>query len=263
MRLVSGSLFGRGSARISILALFAWAPAMAQPSASNGVGAVVGTVRDSAGAPVPGVEVSVVGTRALTRSDTAGRFRLAGLTPGKTSVRFRRMGFAPKTIPTDVAAGETAELAVALAPLAQELPGVVVEEDERRAREMLQEFYHRQSQGFGQFITRKEIEKRDPSNLSDMMRLVPGARLLPVRGAGGRSLLRFSRAMMAPGRDCPPQYWVDGVMAYGMNIDDLNPRDIEGIEIYQGASVVPAEYNNHLGTTICGVVLIWSRVPGT
>jgi hypothetical protein len=65
------------------------------------------------------------------------------------------------------------------------------------------------------------------------------------------------------GRDCPPQYWVDGVKAFGLNIDDIIPQDVEGIEIYEGASTVPPQFNTKEGTTICGVVLIWTRIPGT
>jgi len=74
--------------------------------------------------------------------------------------------------------------------------------------------------------------------------------------------LRFNRAQMG-GRDCPPQYWVDGVKAFALNIDDIIPQDVEGIEIYEGASTVPPQFNTKEGTTICGVVLIWTRIPGT
>ena len=63
--------------------------------------------------------------------------------------------------------------------------------------------------------------------------MIPGARLIPMRN-GSQAALRFNRAQMG-GRDCPPQYWVDGVKAYGLNIDDIIPQDVEGIEIYEGA----------------------------
>jgi hypothetical protein len=94
-----------------------------------------------------------------------------------------------------------------------------------------------------------------------MMRMIPGARLTPIRGTG-YSALRFSRAQMG-NRDCPPQYWVDGVKAWNLNIDDIVPQDVEGIEVYSGASTVPPQFNTKEGTTICGVVLIWTRIPGT
>jgi hypothetical protein len=37
---------------------------------------------------------------------------------------------------------------------------------------------------------------------------------------------------------------------------------VEGIEVYSGASTIPPQFNTREGTTICGVVLIWTRVPG-
>jgi hypothetical protein len=133
-------------------------------------------------------------------------------------------------------------------------------EELTRKRQLLSDFYDRKSRGFGYFITRDEIEKRNPMNLSDMMRMVPGAKLIPMTGTN-QATLRFSRAQI--GRDCPPQYWVDGVKAYDLNIDDLIPSDVEGIEIYPGASTIPPQFNTREGTTICGVVLIWTRIPGT
>ena len=42
-------------------------------------------------------------------------------------------------------------------------------------------------------------------------------RLTPDR-MGGRSTLRSSRS---GGRDCPPDIWIDGVRAPGLNIDDV------------------------------------------
>ena len=157
-----------------------------------------------------------------------------------------------------VAFGETFAMAVVLTPFAAEIEGMTVEEVSRR-RQILSDFFDRSARGFGHFITRDQIEKRNPMNLSDMLRMVPGARLIPNR-MGGTSTLRFARATM--GRDCPPQYWVDGVKAFALNIDDIVPQDVEGIEIYAGASTVPPQFNTKEGTTICGVVLIWTRIPG-
>ena len=160
----------------------------------------------------------------------------------------------------DVAEGKTVALAVVLEASAMRIEGMTVEEATRR-RQMLSDFYDRSSRGFGHFVTREQIEKRNPMNLSDMMRMIPGARLVPLR-AGSQSTLRFSRAQMGT-RDCPPQYWVDGVKAWNLNIDDIVPQDVEGIEVYSGASTVPPQFNTKEGTTICGVVLIWTRIPGT
>jgi|SRR5438105_2228470 len=234
-------------------------PAFASVSAQS-VGAISGTVRDSAGTPIPGVEVVLLQLKGAVHSDSLGVFRFANIPAGKRELHFRRLGFAPKSLDAEVTEGMTLALAVVLEPSATEIEGMTVEEMARR-RQVLSDFYDRSSRGFGHFVTREQIEKRNPMNLSDMMRMIPGARLIPMRN-GGQAALRFNRAQMG-NRDCPPQYWVDGIKAFALNIDDIVPQDVEGIEIYEGASSIPPQFNTREGTTICGVVLIWTRIPGT
>ena len=49
----------------------------------------------------------------------------------------------------------------------------------------------------------------------------------------------------------------------GRTLDIVDPSTVEGIEIYPGASTVPPQFNTREGNTICGVIVIWTRVPGT
>jgi len=233
--------------------------AVAWPAFAQSVGAIRGTIKDSTGIPIPGVEIVLLQGHSAVYSDSLGVFRFANIPSGKRALHFRRLGFSPKSLEADVTEGTTLALAVVLEAYATEIEGMTVEEATRR-RQMLSDFYDRSSRGFGHFVTREQIEKRNPMNLSDMMRMIPGARIVPLRGSS-QATLRFSRAQGT--RDCPPQYWVDGVKAWNLNIDDIVPQDVEGIEIYSGASTVPPQYNTREGTTICGVVLIWTRVPGT
>jgi Carboxypeptidase regulatory-like domain/TonB-dependent Receptor Plug Domain len=232
--------------------------AVTSVASSQSVGGITGTVRDTAGAPIAGVEILNVTTHVLVRSDSTGLFRFANVPIGSRQISFRRFGFEPKVITTDVKNGFVAPIIVVLDALAVELPGMLVAEDARK-RQLLVDFYDRKARGFGHFITREEIEQRNPANLSDMMRMIPGTRLIPNRN-GGTATLRFARA--TGGRDCPPQYWVDGVKTWGLNIDDIIPQDVEGIEIYAGPSGLPPQFNTREGTTICGTVLIWTRIPG-
>jgi hypothetical protein len=234
-------------------------PAFAASASAQSVGAISGTVRDSVGTPIPGVEVVMLQQKGAVHSDSLGVFRFANIPAGKHALHFRRLGFTPKSVDADISEGRTLALSIVLDVAATEIEGMTVEEMARK-RQLLADYYDRLSRGFGHFVTREQIDKRNPMNLSDMMRMVPGAVLIPAR-VGSQSVLRFSRATGA--RDCPPQYWVDGVKAYNLNIDDIVPGDVEGIEIYPGASTVPPQFNTREGTTICGVVLIWTRIPGT
>jgi len=234
--------------------------AVAWAASAQSTGAISGTVKDSSGTPIPGVEVVLLQTRGAVYSDSVGVFHFTNIPAGKRELHFRRLGFAPKSLDAEISGGRTLALTVVLEASATAIEGMTVEEATRR-RQLLSDFYDRSARGFGHFVTRQQIEQRNPMNLSDMMRMIPGARLVPLRG-GGQSTLRFSRAQMG-NRDCPPQYWVDGVKAWNLNIDDIVPQDVEGIEVYSGASTVPPQFNTKEGTTICGVVLIWTRVPGT
>ena len=238
---------------VLLLSTAAWS------ASAQSVGSISGTVKDSAGTPIPGVEVVLLRTKGAVYSDSLGVFRLTNIPAGKRELHFRRLGFAPKSVDTEIAEGKSVDLAIVLEVSATVIDGMTVEELTHR-RQMLSDFYERSASGFGHFVTREQIEKRNPMNLSDMMRMIPGARLTPVRN-GGQATLRFSRAQ-GP-RDCPPQYWVDGVKTWNLNIDDIVPQDVEGIEVYSGASTVPPQFNTKEGTTICGVILIWTRVPGT
>jgi Carboxypeptidase regulatory-like domain/TonB-dependent Receptor Plug Domain len=221
-------------------------------------GTLVGKVRDSTGAAIPDVEIVILSASIRLRSDSSGGFRLAALPAGNHEIRFRRVGFGPQTVQATVGADRVDSVAIVLQHVAVELPGMTVESQARER--LLSDFYHRRDQGHGHYVTRAQIEERRPAFLTDMMRLIPGVRIVQNRGTSGGSL-RFGRAIMSPGRDCPPQYWVDGVRATQFNLDDLAPGDIEGIELYAGPAGLPAQYNVKDGTTVCGIVLIWTRVP--
>lgn len=218
------------------------------------LGAIAGTVKDDLGAPIANVEVSVPNV-ATVRTDSVGKFLLASLPPGSAEVSFRRLAFSPIVLAIQVPRDDTTSVDVTLTVVAQALKGVVVQEDAPHLRQ-LDAFEARRKQGFGHFITRGQIEKRNPILLSDMMRSVPGALLIPD---GYRSVLRFARN----GRtNCPPQYFVDGIQVTGFNIDDMPVVDVEGVELYSGAATLPAEFNKYASTVACGAVIIWTRIPG-
>jgi hypothetical protein len=189
------------------------------------------------------------------RTDSAGRFVLSSLPPGNTEVTFRRLSYSPIALAILVPRHDTTDVEVTLTVVAQQLKGVVVQEDARHLRQ-LDAFEARRKAGIGHFITRGEIERRSPIMLSDMMRTIPGAVLVPD---GARSVLRFARNARM---NCPPQYFIDGVQANGYNIDDMPVGDVEGVELYAGPSGLPPEFNKFASTVNCGAVIIWTRIPG-
>jgi hypothetical protein len=124
-------------------------------------------------------------------------------------------------------------------------------------RDKMADFERRRASGRGTFITRADVERRNPLRLADMLRLVRG---LTVRTVGGRTELRFARATARlAGPDCPPEIWIDGARAFEATVDEVRPDEVEGIELYRGLGQIPAEYLSR--SSACGVVLIWTRSP--
>jgi hypothetical protein len=112
-----------------------------------------------------------------------------------------------------------------------------------------EDFERRVRTGRGQYVTREVIEARGYNNIGDATR---GMRGVNVECGGPRGCL-IKMARTSPG--CYPQYIVDGRPdnAFGPYI---SVRDIEGLEVYTGASDVPGEF---AGTDAgCGVVVIWT-----
>lgn len=227
-----------------------------QLAAQSRTGGISGVVKDSAGVPIPDVEVTAIKLAKVVRTDTAGRFLISSLPPGSADFSFRRLAYSPVVLSVLIPADDTTDVAVTLGLTALQLTGVVVQEHAAHVR-ILDAFESRRKQGIGHFVTRAEIERRHPLLLSDMMRIIPGAEIL--MGENGRAALRFARV----GRpNCPPQFFVDGIQVTGYNIDDMPPGDVEGVELYAGAAGLPPEFNRARGTSICGVVAIWTRIPG-
>lgn len=245
----------RASVSAALLSLlFAASGAVAQTARP---GAISGVIRDSLGAPIPNVEVTDVAAGKTVRSDSVGNFLMADVPSGNVDITFRRVAYAPIVLLIMIPPADTTEVQVVLGVVAQELKGMVVQAHPDQLRQLVA-FETRRKRGIGHFITRSEIEDRHPLFLSDMLRTIPGAVLIDADN--GRTAVRFARV----GRNnCPPQFFVDGIEVTGFSIDDMPPGDVEGVELYAGSAGLPPEYNRLHGTSICGTVIIWTRIPST
>ena len=223
--------------------------------AQSANGRLTGTVRDTGGVPVASARVASSGY--LTTTDSGGRFILPGLPYGLIGVSVRRLGFEPRDTSFNFVAGGTDSLIVVLALVPHELEGITTEA-ETRSRRWLAEFHRRRQGNVGTFLDRKQIEERHVQRISDLMRRLPGVRVSVDRN--GRQQMRMGRS--AGGRDCPPDFWIDGVRAAGLTVDDVPLQDVEALEIYKGPSGIPPELNSRFGNPGCGAVVIWTRVPG-
>jgi carboxypeptidase family protein/TonB-dependent receptor-like protein len=251
-----GSLLGRTGAALVALVL------CAVPATSHGQGSyagLVGIVRDSAGHPIRDVQVRLTrpsNPRALTNE--SGGFAFSSLAPGETFVVIRRLGFAPDSTHIILRPGRIDSLVMMMAAMVAELPGVTVEDEmDARSHRILAEFWERRSRGFGTFMTRDEIEKRGARDFVDLTRMIPSLRVITMNG---RRTLRFNGTLQP--RDCPPQYVVDGMRIESGSPDEFTPSDIEALEFYSGPATIPPQFTNRAFSHTCGVIVIWTRLPG-
>ena len=186
-------------------------------------------------------------------SDERGAFRTTPLAQGTYEMTVEGgQSFADISHVLILAEGGIVDVWVEMAAVEYELPPIIVVA--RRVTKLeAGGFYRRREAGRGAFFTRDEIAELAPSQLSELFRRVPGARIIQGRSGSGNTIrLRGG---------CQPLFVLDGAVLSGFVVlDETFPiNGVEGIEVYHGSSV-PIEYS---GMTTCGVVMLWSRDPST
>ena len=228
-------------------------------------GRILGTVLDrESGGTIGAADVVVSGGRAAA-SDATGHFVFKDISPGEHSVTVRHLGYKPVEESIIVPANRTVEMRVELAAEPFELEPIVVT-TVRDPRLEVQGFYERKQwsdrTGLGYFVTRDEIQRRNPQRITHVFSMIPGVR---VSCAGGIGSCFVEMARTSPSAGCTqPNVYLDGVKVLRDNqrtresVDMLVlPHEVAGIEVYRGPSEVPAEY--HGADARCGAVVIWTQ----
>jgi len=220
--------------------------------------ALFGQVKDSLGHAVAGAEVRARGNVVVAFSDDSGRFHVTQMPVGARGVFVRRLGFAPARAPITPSSGDVDSVRVILRAIAQPLPQITVQDEhDSLSKKVLADFWSRRARGFGKFLTRDEIEDKRASQFVDVVRNVSGVRIQMARG---RPDIRFRGAAIGTPRDCPPQYWLDGIPLQSGVADEFSPENVEAIELYSSPATTPPQFNTRNAT--CGTVVVWSRLPG-
>ena len=243
---------------LALAVLMLYPPVTAPAQSLQGQTAiVVAFVTDTAGRPVSGADVQVVGTSIRGSTDDAGRVALLAIPTGKAVLRLRRLGFAEMTVPIAVTAGATPEGRYRMMPVAAEVARVVVRASELKperyaSTRKFDNFYRRRSQNSGTFITREMIDARNAQKSEDLLRLVTGVK---IRYRGTTPFIQFMR--------CPQvNVYIDGIRSHDGYRDyfALSPLDIEAIEVYHGMAQVPPEFSPRPND--CAAIVVWTRWHG-
>jgi outer membrane cobalamin receptor len=145
-------------------------------------------------------------------------------------------------------------------------PLVVVQRNSSSFDQRMAEFRRRRRAGGGVFLERAEIERRNPRTLTDLLRTVPGVRVLP-QGTGFRYVSsHFRRVGEGTGQGtgsshdgaCDMMLYIDGLPfpSDGGEVDSrVRVEDIAAAEVYVSAGSVPRQF---AGTSAaCGVIVVW------
>ncbi len=242
------------SASCCILALAA--PALAQPTTWD----MFGVVRNPDGTVIEGATVAISGSS--TRTNALGFFHLVANRRDTITLAVRRIGYNPiSALLTDKElTGDT--LLIVLDPSAQQIAQMTVKARDLRSPMGYGSFEERRSRGTGVFVTRADIEKRNSGRLSDVMRNKRGVNVVRVQGGFGVRFATFAGRTMASRGGCMPMIWIDGQRAPGMEIDEIPPNTVAGVELYSSIATTPAQFAAGQVDRPCGTIVIWTREPG-
>lgn len=230
-----------------------------------------GTVTDETGSPVIGANIVLKGTQLGTISDIEGVYNFTGnVTDGSYTIIVSYLGYANKSASVEIVSGGQQTLDFNLSPDALFLDEVVVTGNSSNAT--------RKQLGNGISVVKAENISKSGSNnaLGALQGKVMGAQISQNSGdpAGGISVRLRGASSINGSSD--PLYVVDGVIvdnssqnvinrnadamgtsfSAGQNrLVDINPNDIERIEVLSGASAA-ALYGSRAGN---GVIQIFTK----
>jgi outer membrane receptor protein involved in Fe transport len=164
--------------------------AQAAPTAARG--RITGRVLDPQGAGMSDVGIQIVGTTAGTLSGVDGRFTLNAVPAGTVTLIARRIGFASKTITgITVAAGQTVEQNIAMAPATIQLATATVTATQERGSVSAALDRQRNAASMINSVTSEQIAKSPDSDAAAAVGRVSGVsvqdgKYVFVRGLGDR-----------------------------------------------------------------------------
>jgi TonB-linked SusC/RagA family outer membrane protein len=183
---------------------------------------VSGQVLDEFEAPMTGVTVSVEGTTNGVITDLEGRFTLT-VPNEQATLRFRFIGYQSQLL----SVGSNRTFNVRLQPVVQDLDEVVViGYGEIRKRDLT---------GAVSSVKTADIVKLPTHNPVEALQgKIPGMDIVRSSGNAGAGVNITIRGNRSINGDNSPLFVIDGIQ--GGSYNDLNPGDIESIEVLKDAS---------------------------
>jgi TonB-linked SusC/RagA family outer membrane protein len=232
---------------LSACALFL--PASGARAQNATTGSITGTITGvETNLPLQGVRVTLLGTQLTVTSNPQGRYTIAGIAPGSYRIRASAIGYTPVVVDSiPVRAGQASNADIAMKHQTIELEKVVVVGYGTLAK--------RDVTGAVGQVSSDQIKQIPTTNAIEAIKgRVAGVDIVSTGykpGDGVRVRIRGQRSLKASN---DPLYVLDGIPMAG-GIGDLNPADIESIEVLKDASAT-AIYGSRGAN---GVVLVTSK----
>jgi TonB-dependent SusC/RagA subfamily outer membrane receptor len=213
---------------LSACALFL--PASGARAQNATTGSITGTITGvETNQPIQGVRVTLLGTQLTVTSNPQGRYTIAGIAPGSYRIRASAIGYTPVVVDSiPVRAGQASNADIAMKHQTIELEKVVVVGYGTLAK--------RDVTGAVGQVSSDQIKQIPTTNAIEAIKgRVAGVDIVSTGykpGDGVRVRIRGQRSLKASN---DPLYVLDGIPMAG-GIGDLNPADIESIEVLKDAS---------------------------
>lgn len=263
-----------GIALVAALLAHSVAHPVAQPAARDTTPARLSiTIADSTGHRVAGALVRVDSTDWRAATDS-GTITVTGITPGRHLLEARAIGYAVSAFHVRLDPGDAASVGMTLhRPAAATTLSDVVVNASRDTVKPPAVTTHDWTEGFarrkqlnigGIFLDQAQIERRGAYKMTQLLANLPGVEIREVRNQFGEynPYIVMRGTSTIDGKNCPISYFLDG-HPYDMSQDEtvdqmILPHDVQAIEVYPGASQVPAQFKTSTSAR-CGVIVVWSR----
>ncbi len=227
-------------------------------------GTITGRVVSQSGVGISNVSISLVGTARGTISDSRGVFTLQNVPAGEQQISAGSIGYRTETRTVTVQAGQVAQVEFVLQTSAVALDELVVTGQATGVAR----------REIGTSIASVDVNRLQDAPINNLSQLLqaraPGVNVLPGGGKSGQGSRIVLRGAASISQNNEPLIYVDGIRidnssasgvttvtagASWSGLDDINPADIERVEIIRGASAATL-YGSEASA---GVIQIFTR----
>jgi len=261
--------------------------ALSQAIPKNGTAALTGRVVDRQGKAIPYAHIFEILTGTTAITSRLGEFQFPSLGPRDSAIlAVRRIGYRPLDTALALIGEEPVRVDLPMDEISKQLEAVTVRVSGSDYDEYLDRsgFYRRMARNVdGAFISSKEIDRRNATALTGLLRDVPGIHVESMAGRGGKNNFVLGR-----GRICALGLVIDGQkvdirvpprenfqpritsIIGGTSVPPTHARRVEttmdelvppsmvaAIEIYPSAASVPNPLSHHVDG--CGLIAVWTR----